>query len=281
MRHAIIVDERSEICETWLNFQRWIIVQPLNEFYDDVYRKNKNAFFLKYRNGTKLAEEHQYTLDWLKNSKFSSGTVVDFGCGEGDFLSELPVNLRRIGIDFSEVAIATAKTKYSSIEFWHGSVDQLLELRGNVECLTSFGTLEHIANPKDLIHDLLRCLTPNGKLILTCPSFLNIRGVIWMSLVKLFNVPMSLSDRHFITPNNIKTWLQGTGRSLETLQSFDIEVAQGADFSGDMKRRLTNALRDAKLDNSNVDELLEWVDGVKELFPVNELSGANMVYLIG
>ena len=59
---------------------------------------------------------------------------------------------------------------------------------------------------------------------------------------------MSLSDKHFLTPNNIELFLvDGTGKKICKMQSVDNEVTQGDYFAKDMKKRLTNALSDASL----------------------------------
>ncbi len=101
-----------------------------------------------------------------------------------------------------------------------------------------------------------------------------------MTLQLLFDVPMSLSDKHFLTPTDIESFLDGTGKSLIKMQSVDNDVTQGDYFSVDMTKRLKNALSDASLPNENVDLLVEWVIKNKKYFNSNELTGANMVYLI-
>ena len=101
-----------------------------------------------------------------------------------------------------------------------------------------------------------------------------------MTLQLLFDVPMSLSDKHFLTPKNIELFLDGTGKKIFEMQSVDNEVTQGDYFAKDMKKRLTNALSDASLPNDKVELLIDWVDNNKEYFNSNSLTGSNMVYLI-
>ena len=57
-----------------------------------------------------------------------------------------------------------------------------------------------------------------------------------MTLQLLFDVPMSLSDKHFLTPNNIELFLDGTGKKICKMQSVDNEVTQGDYFAKDMKK---------------------------------------------
>ena len=51
-------------------------------------------------------------------------------------------------------------------------------------------------------------LKPQGQLVVTCPSFLNLRGHVWMTLQLLLDVPMSLTDLHFICPFDMERWAE-------------------------------------------------------------------------
>lgn len=254
----------------------------LKQYYERAYTAGKNAHFLKYRYGQDLAEEHVQAMIYI-NDRYAGpkGNILDFGCGEADFLRSITGFSHRVGIDFSETALAGARAKDSGLDLRLGTENLLGEFTGWADIVTSFGTLEHLGDPESVFRSLMRCVTweRGGALIISCPSFLNVRGVIWMTLVKLFDVPMSLSDKHFITPSVISSWLIGTGRSL-TMHSVDHDVTEGEYFEIDMRKRLTNALRDAGMNNSKVENLLEWVTANRQWFPANEFSGANMVYVI-
>ena len=257
-------------------------MDDLKKYYDRVYLGGKNAHFLKYRHGRTLSEEHVYTKDWLVNNYGGpSDTILDFGCGEADFLNTMDRFAERIGIDFSAVALAKARERVPNAVLRLGTEDMLRDYRNTVNVVTSFGTLEHVDDPRATFLSLMVCVrwSEGGGLIISCPSFLNIRGVIWMTLTLLFEAPMSLSDRHYLTPSSFAAWLQGTNRTM-TMHSLDHDVSQGDYFATDMQKRLTNALRDAGMNNSNVDRLIDWVQDNRAWFPQNELSGANMLYVI-
>ena len=172
---------------------------------------------------------------------------------------------------------------YENLHFFScvmGLMKGLIDIDRSFDVITSFGVLEHLDNPKKTLQSLVNLSSKEGLIIISCPSFLNIRGVIWMTLQLLFDVPMSLSDKHFLTPSNIISYLEGTGKSVIHMKSVDNEVTQGDYFSKDMRKRLNNALSDASLPNDKVELLIEWVDSNKEYFDSNKLTGANMVYLI-
>src|SRR3989338_1925440 len=253
----------------------------LQKYYQQVYSKNKDGHFLKYREGRTLAEEHRVSLQWIqervKHLK-KDGTLLDFGCGECDFLGHIDAS-RKIGIDFSETALANAAEKYKNIEFLLGDHSKLEKFNAQCDVVVSFGTIEHVEDPKSIFQRLLNCVKPKGMLIVSCPSFLNVRGVIWMTLATLFKVPMSLSDKHYLSPADIKRLAAELGKNVIT-KTVDMDVGQGSYFQKDMELRLTNALRDAKMDGSRVRELIQWVMDNREYFAMNEFSGANAVYLI-
>ena len=122
-----------------------------------------------------------------------------------------------------------------------------------------------------------------GFIILTCPYFLNIRGFIWMSLALLLDVPMSLTDKHCISPFDIEGWLADTPMRLEAVRTFDYDRANGPHMLVDMKKRLTNALRDANLPNDNVDRTLEWLSKVVDYenrTTPGRFGGSNALYVI-
>ncbi len=73
-----------------------------------------------------------------------------------------------------------------------------------------------------------------GEIVLTCPYFLNLRSFVWMSLMLLLDVPMSLTDCHFISPFDIEDWLEGSGMRLVRVQFFDYERANGHDILVDI-----------------------------------------------
>jgi len=250
----------------------------LTQFYDSVYSASGKRHFTKYRHGGTLAEDHFEALRWLRGYEGPRDCLLDFGCGQGDFLRECSSFQRRIGIDSSSVALKAAHaTARGAVDLRQGDESLLVEFSGEVDVVTSFGTLEHTVDPAACLRSLLDCLKPAGTLILSCPSFLNVRGVIWMTLALLQDVPMSLADRHFISPADIEL---GASPYRVSMTSVDHDVGQGTYFGQDMRRRLTNAMRDAGLKADGVGRLIDWVEVNRERFASGPLSGATMVYMI-
>lgn len=256
------------------------MTNELKAYYQDVYSKDKNSHFLKYREGRKLSESHEWSIKWISENLKNKGSVLDFGAGEGDFLGALHSWSQLIAVDYSDKALVTAKQKYPSLELIQGDEKVLENYNQGIDLVVSFGTLEHMDRPFETFAALVSAVRPGGHLIVSCPSFLNTRGIIWMTLAKLLKVPMSLSDKHALSIADFKKFEEKDGRvKLIDYKSTDFQVSYGDYFFIDMKKRLTNALRDAKLDNSHVDDLLEWVYDNQSYLPQNEFSGVEGTYI--
>ena len=105
------------------------MVSDLNDYYRRVYASGKSAHFLKYRHGRALAEEHVGALAWIEDSyRGTADTILDFGCGEADFLKALPRFSRRIVIDASEAALTNARADSSGLELRLGTDGMLSDL---------------------------------------------------------------------------------------------------------------------------------------------------------
>ena len=118
---------------------------------------------------------------------------------------------------------------------------------------------------------------------MTCPHFLNIRGFIWMSLSRLFEVPMSLSDLHFIHPWDMARWASGTGMKVTSLSSLDESRGSGDRLIEDFETRLPNALRDAGFDTGNVDLFMSYLRKVVTFADADDrlsFHGATALYVL-
>jgi SAM-dependent methyltransferase len=98
--------------------------------------------------------------------------VLELGCGTGEFL-ELAARRghRAVGIDFSETAVASARSK--GLTAYEGGLDDLPRLVGagaRFDAIVLFQVIEHVAEPDALLTALERVLRPGGQLFLSCPG---------------------------------------------------------------------------------------------------------------
>tara|TARA_R100001377_G_C3194035_1_gene111782 strand:- start:1864 stop:2625 length:762 start_codon:yes stop_codon:yes gene_type:complete len=246
--------------------------KDLKKVYDDVFKDGENNFFT-----FEPTEIHQQvlSLDIYKNKK-----VLDVGCGSGDVaigMSDLGAK-SVLGIDYSDEAIKLAKekNKKNNVNF---EVVSYTDINEKYDVITLVGVLEHIENPSDAVNKLYSLLNENGKLVFECPSFQNIRGYIWMTLQILFDVPMSLTDINFLSPFHFKKYADDLNMDLEW-KTFDFSRGNGDRMIIDLEKRLVNALRDAKLDNSKVPKLINWLKNSVKFDNELKHTGSEGLYVL-
>ena len=245
----------------------------LKEKYNKIFKEGSDNFFTcnVFHESHKIAGIHNW--EGLR--------VLDIGCGEGI----LPAMIAHagakevIGVDYSEEAIDNANSKFKipNLKFIAGDYRNVED---TFDVITMQGVLEHFDEPWEELKNIVdNYLVDDGLVITSSPSFLNPRGYVWMTLQKLFDIPMSLTDLHYICPFDVEEFCEEWDCGLE-YESIHQDWGGGETMIRDFNKRLRNALRDANMDNSKVDDLLEWLDKAKEYFQPNNDTGAIVVYRI-
>lgn len=255
--------------------------KDLKAIYDKAYENGEDAFFSRFSGGQDQSENAAVVLSALD---WTGRTVLDIGCGSGHTAAQIAgAGARQVtGIDYSEAAIRQARETHAADTLSFRVMD-FGDWEEAVDTVVSCGTLEHMDDPGKALRKMVELAGDGGTVLVTCPYFINIRGFVWMTLEKLFDVPMSLTDLHFISPFDIEEWLDGTDCQLQRTVPFDFDMANGEPMLADMKKRLTNALKDATMPNDRVDDLLRWLEKViqkPEDFGISGLGGRNALYVI-
>jgi SAM-dependent methyltransferase len=138
----------------------------------------ENNYESKYHD---LEKEHWWFLSrrnlicqLVRKYANSSNVVLDVGCSSGLLLQDLRsngfTNENLYGIDVSEVAIQRAtEVSPGSYSVMDGS--SLRYQDSFFDLIISSDSLEHIKNDKQAVHDWVRCLKPNGILIIFVPAY--------------------------------------------------------------------------------------------------------------
>lgn len=247
----------------------------LTNVYDEVYEEGSNTFFSE-SDGEELKTIISMCEDW------SGKRILEIGCGEGDLaleLSDLGAE-KIIAIDYSQSAINIALKKVNDRKNLIFRADNYKNIKGSFDYVVMAGVLEHFDNPFiELTYIMDEFVKEGGSIITSSPSFLNPRGYVWMTLAILLKVPMSLTDLHFLAPWQFEEFAKSNEYELE-MKSCDFSWGCGKLMIKDYKKRLHNALRDANLDNTNVSELLDWMEKAGKYYNIGEYSGATMAYKI-
>lgn len=114
-----------------------------------------------------------FAYEWAIN--FLKGKVTaDIGCADGygtQFLADYSAST--IGVDYSEVTIAEARTKHEgkkNLSFISGKVPPLPLESESKEVVTAFQFIEHIEPRKAFMQDVMRVLRPGGVFLCTTPN---------------------------------------------------------------------------------------------------------------
>lgn len=123
--------------------------------------------FIKYNPGAR----HRRRLIGRAISKISvpPKSIVDVGCGPGftvNHLSTVLVGARFTGIDFSEVAIEVAKSRFPEHQ-WLVSDAAAVSRAEKFDLAVCTEVIEHVSNPSELVFSLKALIKPGGHLIMT------------------------------------------------------------------------------------------------------------------
>ena len=248
--------------------------KDLEKKYDEIFKNDSSKFFT-----CNVFKESFSIVGMIKN--WEGLDVIDIGCGTGNLASMVSqAGAKRVlGVDYSQEAIKIAKEKFciDNLEYRKCSFEEVYE---KFDVVLMQGVLEHFDDPfKALKHIIDNNLKEGGTLITSSPSFLNPRGYIWMTLQTLFDIPMSLTDLHFLCPFDFEEFCYENDLDLEMKSIFQ-DWGSGKTMIRDFNKRLKNALRDANMDNSKVDKLLVWLNKTIPYFSRNNHSGAMVIYNI-
>ena len=245
--------------------------------------KNLQPFYNKvYANGS---AQHYTTSSFPESllihtlgGDWTGLNVLEIGCGEGRLAAMLGFSGACVyAIDYSQEAVQIAKEQIhlSNVRF---ECADWKDVVGKFDRIVLQGVLEHIDDPFGTLRLLRKShLTPAGAIITSSPSFLNPRGYVWMALKLLLDVPMSLSDLHYLCPFDFEAFAEEENMAL-TYESTHHAWGGGGLTIVDFKKRLTNALRDAGFDNSRVDLFLDWLEKAVGYYRPEVFSGATVAY---
>ncbi len=248
--------------------------KELTEVYNEVYKNDSSSFY-----SFNTFPESKLILEMLPS--WNGLKVLEIGCGEGrlaamiSFAGAAHVD----AFDYSEEAIKIAQNRIKIDNVCYRCADYR-DIKEKYDVVVLQGVLEHLDEPfNELDYMLKTFVRDDGVLITSSPSFLNPRGYVWMTLQLLFDIPMSLTDLHFLCPFDFEEFAQNKGYKIE-FQSIDHDWGSGERMLIDFKKRLPNALRDAGINNSNVDMLLKWLRKTIECQYHDKYNGATAIYKI-
>ena len=160
-----------------------------------------------------LKEEQARDMLWKRRLKkllqsCAKGSLLDIGAGYGQFLHHAQPYFSEVtGTEVSESAVALAKTKYG-LSLLAGQVYDLALSPQSFDTITLFHVLEHVLDPRMLIHRCHALLRAQGTLIIAVPNDVQ----AWTSAIKKVGKRLGLRPFQKFSP---KLGISRAGASRE------------------------------------------------------------------
>lgn len=223
------------------------IKRGLKKKYEEIY---KDAYVWLYKKSDGV---HSVVYGQIKD-KIKNKNVLDVGCGAGRLSIMMAFVAKSVdAFDFSETAISIAKKNAEccgarNVNFFVDEIEKFSPKSSKrYDVITLIGVLEHVEDPITVLTQLGNLMVKNGYLVIGCPNFLNFRGDTYMTLLKLFGLPMSLADLRQIDYTNIQDWTKATGFKLKKTIGTIYDFAFGDKATRDMIKRVPLAIQDKQL----------------------------------
>jgi len=137
-------------------------------------------------------------LKLVNSFELDERTLLDIGCGTGDFLQIMQQNNWKIcGIEVNEQARNIANTKTNNSVFGTSKVSTIEDNLYGV--ITLWHVLEHVTDLDNQITELKRLLAKNGRLVIAVPNYRSHDAEFYKEHWAAFDVPRHIW--HFSKPS--------------------------------------------------------------------------------
>ena len=149
--------------------------EELIKYYDAAYFTNYDPD--EERRGKRYRQRlNQYKIDLKHILKYkSSGTVLDFGCGNGKYLEMFPSSFKKIGYEINPKAIEHLK-KSSIGKFYTENIKCIQEK--DIDLILMRGVIEHLPDPVSITELLCDKLKNGGYLFISATPNIDSPGAV-------------------------------------------------------------------------------------------------------
>ncbi|WP_020672347.1 class I SAM-dependent methyltransferase [Amycolatopsis nigrescens] len=146
----------------------------IDEDFSKPYSRINSWFYDRMFAGVTLdsvLEMQPDPVEQLRREVGADGTVLDVGCGGGQFalaLAERIDRLRVVGVDLSAEQVGWANKRANGLgdraTFQRGTADELEFADGTFDAAVSIGSIKHWRDPRKGLAEMIRVLRPGGLL---------------------------------------------------------------------------------------------------------------------
>lgn len=163
--------------------------------------------------------------DMLKYVDFPVQSILEVGCGEGNFALNFP-GAEYWGIEpASRQANIAASKKLKILNGAYEDVSQEIP-DGHFDLIACNDVIEHMLDPIKFLHDVKQKLKPTGKLIASIPNIRHITVLFKLLFNGEFDYEksgiMDYTHLHFFTPRSFEKIAKSCGWDVEILEPLTI-----------------------------------------------------------
>jgi len=191
IKDHFLTQETFELKETATTgvFRTFPIPQDLEKYYD-------TPEYISHHQDTGSPKERLYKLLQKYNLKYKksildnnlkpNATVLDYGCGAGEFLKFIERDYNTIGYEPNSVARKFAAEKAQKTEFT-ADIESIED--GSLDAITLWHVFEHIENQQETLQIFKDKLKENGLLIIAVPNSTSFDAEYYKEFWAAYDVP--------------------------------------------------------------------------------------------
>lgn len=168
----------------------WLMKKHLKSI--ETYFDNDSKFWnLVYQGSEKIFPFTKYEMDFRKSlvlqclagSEKKAATILDCGCGSGEYVKELKESIfpasNVIGLDISSKQLHNAQTRIpgGDVLFVQGDVENTPFRDGTFDAIYSVGVLQYLTADHGCLEELKRALKDDGVLVVTFPNIVRLSSL--------------------------------------------------------------------------------------------------------
>ncbi len=191
-------------------------------FYEDGY------FELQNNHEDSIARDKMYEVEiGFLEKHLKSGKILDVGCGGGFLLNKFGESWEKYGIEFDEKAAKHAREVFN-LNITQGEANEAEFQDNYFDVIVLRGVIEHMADPKTMIAQLVKWLKTGGLIYITAtPNAESLCAELYRDKWKLFTADHQLHFPKRTVIDLFKTLnlslLDSTYFYLETPYAHEIE----------------------------------------------------------
>jgi ubiquinone/menaquinone biosynthesis C-methylase UbiE len=133
---------------------------------------NKQINTPEYWNEIERSTARDFGLRQKKYIEFAGKgeSIIELGCGLSPMLHYASNFKRKVGLDFSDVVIKTARELYDNVEYVVGDCTNTKFADKTFDAVVAGELIEHLEKPEALIKEMSRICKDGGTIIISTPK---------------------------------------------------------------------------------------------------------------